>query len=353
MYLEEPWTVNAGPYHSHLRGSQQVNNMELYLERNKDVGFIVFKDYQCCREKSHPTSRYHLGREVDAPLMSMLKAEHIDIVSDDLRSTLANLSDVAFEGIPHPKFGRVEDVRGEDEGSEHAADDDSSVSDIGENPYVSYPYLWYYHRRHKISEAIDCLEDIDKEHLNVFCGYIQTRMSDEWAAVDKLISKGEISAEYIKYIYVSFPTKAHRSSFLLSQTPGEFVVWAREGSARTKLQAYLVKEWLSDRFDPTSEKISPTIMAECWSFDGKFQRSNYVLHIDDLPSSSHPFKICELKPYPLKFSDDNLCITENLRERGNMFWRCRSRNYVCFKSFVDDGIKTAVSSYLDIRKNGI
>lgn len=213
MYLEEPWTVHAGPYRSHLRGSQQVGNMELYLERNKDVGFIVFKDYKCCRDRPPPTSRYHLGREVDAPLTSMLKGEHIDIVSDDLRSTLANLSDVAFEGIPHPKFGRVEDDRGEDEGSEYVADDASSGYDIGENPDVSYPYLWYYHRRHKISEAIDRLQDIDKEHLNVFCGYIQNRMSDEWAAVDKLISKGEISAEYIKYVYVSFPTTTHRSSF--------------------------------------------------------------------------------------------------------------------------------------------
>lgn len=115
----------------------------------------------------------------------------------------------------------------------------------------------------------------------------------------------------------------------------------------------MVKEWLSDWFTPASQKLTPSIMAESWSFDGKFQRNPTILHIDDLPSSSHAFKICELQPYPLKFSDDNLSITENLRERGKMFWRCRSRNYVCFKSFVDDGIKTAVSSHLDIRKNGI
>lgn len=206
MYLEQPWTVQAGRHRAHLRGSQQVSNMELYLERNKDVGFIVFQDYVCCGEKPSPVNRNRFGREVDTRLMSMLVAEHIDIVSDDLRSTLADLSDVAFEGIPHPKFGRMEDEE-EDAGSEYVIDDDSSGYDIGESLDVSYPYLWFYHRRHKLSEVIDCLEDSDKEHVNVFCGYIQDRMADEWAAVDKLISKGEISAEYVRYIYVSLWTK--------------------------------------------------------------------------------------------------------------------------------------------------
>ena len=54
-----------------------------------------------------------------------------------------------------------------------------------------------------------------------------------------------------------------------------------------------------------------------------------------------------MNPHPMDFSDDNIAITESLRERGKMFWRCRGRNYVCYKSFVDDGIKTAVGSELD------
>lgn len=205
MYLEQPWTVHAGRHRAHLRGSQEVSNMELYLERNKDVGFIVFQDYVCCGEPN-TVNRNRLGRGVDTRLMSMMVAEHIDIVSDDLRSTLADLSDVAFEGVPHPKFGRTEDEE-EDAGSEYVIDDESSGYDIGESLDVSYPYLWFYHRRHKLSDVIDCLEDSDKGHVNVFCGYIQDRMADEWAAVDKLISKGEISAEYIRYIYVSLLTK--------------------------------------------------------------------------------------------------------------------------------------------------
>lgn len=75
--------------------------------------------------------------------------------------------------------------------------------------------------------------------------------------------------------------------------------------------------------------------------------------IRDLPSLSHAFKICDLSPHPKIFSHEDVSITNSLRERGKMFWRCRGRNYVCYKSFVDDGIKTAVSSHLCILKDSI
>lgn len=93
-------------------------------------------------------------------------------------------------------------------------------------------------------------------------------------------------------------------------------------------------------------------MAASWSFDGKFQRNEAPLTIRDLPSLSHAFKISDLNPRPKAFLEDDLGTTQNLRERGNMFWRCRRRNYVCYKSFVDDGIKTAVSSHLEIVNGG-
>lgn len=204
MYLEQPWTVNAGRGRSHLRGGQQVANMGLYLERNKDVCFLVLREYQCCGEKSNPTHRHRHGKETEIGPASLLVSERIDIVSDDLNYRLARLSDVALQGIPHPAFSRDEDDEDEIvDGGDYESIDYGSK----DNSDVHYPYLWFYHRRPKISEAIDRLEEIDQEHLNVFCGYIRNRMSDEWAAVDNLISKGEITAEHTRYIYVSLLTR--------------------------------------------------------------------------------------------------------------------------------------------------
>lgn len=198
MYLEEPWTVHVGPYRSHLRGGQQVGNMELYLERNKDVSFLVLRDYVCCAEKSHPSTRSRFGNDTD----SLLVGEQIEIVSEKLRSKLASLSNVVFQGIPHPKFGRVEDDE-DDMGDEYENESESSDNSDSTNSGIYYPYLWFYHRRRKIVEAIKHLEEIHQEHLKVFCEYIHNRMAGEWDDVDNLILNGEITAEYIKYIYVS------------------------------------------------------------------------------------------------------------------------------------------------------
>lgn len=224
MYMEEPRVIHAGSSRSHLSGSEPVSNMQLYLERNKDVSFLVHRYYTCCKDRYQPMNRFRLDREPDTRLASMLEREHIEIVSVDLESRLASLSDVVFQGIPHPKFQRAEII--EDEDDESDSDDyvnrrNNSRDDLG----VSYPYLWFYHRRLDISEAIDHLEleETDWENLNLFCGYIRTRMSDEWATVDKLISNGEITAKYIRYVYVSRLTKdfvqsltVHRSREKLS-----------------------------------------------------------------------------------------------------------------------------------------
>jgi len=208
MYLEQPWVVSSSLFRSHLRGSQQLSNTELYLERNKDVVFLVVREYQCCvQQPSQTMNRYHLGKEEETQPASMLRGEHIDIVSEDLRSRLASLSTAVLQGIPHPKFSNFDDDE-DDLASDHSDESNASYHNDRVDATVCYPYLWFYHRRFKISEAIDHLEDIDQESLSVFCGYIHDRMSDEWAAVDSLISKGEITAEYIKYIYVSLLTNS-------------------------------------------------------------------------------------------------------------------------------------------------
>lgn len=198
MYLEQPWTVHAGQGRFHLRGSEQVRSLELYLERNKDVTFLVIRDYVCCEEKSHLATRTRLEKEIDSQPVSMPVEEHIEIVSDDLQSRLARLSDVLHLNL-------VEDEQ--EMGSGYDEEDASSDYNRRDNPDACYPYLWFYHHRFTILEAIERLEEVDQEHLNLYFGYIENRMSDEWAAVNKLVSKGEITSEYLGYIYVSILTK--------------------------------------------------------------------------------------------------------------------------------------------------
>lgn len=42
-YLGRPWIEERGPSKAHLMASSPINNFELYLERNKEIIFIVYR----------------------------------------------------------------------------------------------------------------------------------------------------------------------------------------------------------------------------------------------------------------------------------------------------------------------
>lgn len=42
LYEDRPWVVESGPYLAHLRGSNAIRNLELYLKKNKDITLIVY-----------------------------------------------------------------------------------------------------------------------------------------------------------------------------------------------------------------------------------------------------------------------------------------------------------------------
>ena len=65
-----------------------------------------------------------------------------------------------------------------------------------------------------------------------------------------------------------------------------------------------------------------------------------MLPIHSLLSATGTFDIKELAVYPIKFADIEL--QKALRARGETFWKCRRRNYVCYNSTSDDGIQNGV-----------
>ncbi|KAK7728672.1 hypothetical protein SLS63_006533 [Diaporthe eres] len=145
-FLDQPWVVESGPFDTHLRGSQPINNFELYLERNKEIVFIVYKHYE----------------------------EEISLIAPELKEALVQIADVALEGIPHPDF---EDSR-----------------------KILYPYIWYFHRRADIRQEIDELPPATRLYVDCFRDYIESRMEEEWQNVKMLMREGKISAQYMEYL---------------------------------------------------------------------------------------------------------------------------------------------------------
>lgn len=181
-YLEPPWVVETGPYNAHLRGSQSINNFELYLERNKEVSFIVYKEYECCNGASgaYRQGKYQKDFEVDAT--AFLRGERIALIAPELKTALSEVASHSLEGMPHPVFVSTDD---EDEDE------------------ILYPYIWYFHRRNEIHRAIDELPSPSCRYADCFRGYIQDRMTEEWETVLGLLGENRITAEYIDYLFVS------------------------------------------------------------------------------------------------------------------------------------------------------
>lgn len=185
LYLDTPWPVDSGPYHSHLRGSRAITNLELYLERNQNVSFLVYREYSCCYQtikwQENSDSQQHDAEE----LSEFFHREYIDPISEDLREALTELSDLALYDIPHPRFDGKKLGR------------------------VSHPYLWWFHRRKEIEEAkTEMVADLQK-HIDVFQAYLEDRLQTQWNTVDDLLSRGKITVELLRYLFASTQDMAH------------------------------------------------------------------------------------------------------------------------------------------------
>jgi hypothetical protein len=179
VYLDEPWVVEAGPNNAHLRGSQDVSNLELHLERNKEVVFIVYKNYRCCGEQSGGPFENPHESDVKIEANSLLNAEYIWIISPELKSALEEFAEIALAGFPHPNFGEDEAMR--------------------------YPYIWWFHRRAQIDETFEEYHlSAWSQMVDVIRKYVLERMAEEWKTVDELLARNAISLQYMNYLFVSY-----------------------------------------------------------------------------------------------------------------------------------------------------
>ncbi|KAI0506425.1 ATPase [Xylaria bambusicola] len=282
LYLDVPWVVNSGPYQAHLRGSNKIYNFELHLERNKEIAFLVVREFECCGQRSHPG--------VDLQAKDFLVKEYVSSISTEFRQALVELCNLALQGIAHPNF------------------------EDGEVNQIYYPYLWWFHGRLDIEEARVQISPKSLVYLGIFQNYLDTCLGDEWKTVDVLLSTGYITAEYVRYLFV----------------PQDICILNSHGKAAVALEAFTATDWL----DQPRGSISGTK----WDFDGNFERKNKHFFLGQLPSLTTKFPIRNLSVYPARFADKD--SIDGIRRRGKMFWKCRRRNYVCYK---DTELKSAPS----------
>ncbi|CAH0032599.1 unnamed protein product [Clonostachys rhizophaga] len=296
----------------HLLGRVAITNLELHLERNKDIAFIVYKDFECCGDPV-PKMKQHDKNNEDFDVYSpLLKDESIAFVSDAMIDALSMLANRAWSDSQHPQFMTPAHKK-KNQKADEVSDNDPDK--------ITYPYLWWFHSRQNIKEA---MEHIDREYipyLSAFKDYVETRMSGEWNLVDKLMSRDKITAKYLRYLY----------------PPCEMIVSNPDLKPQLKLQGFEVSDTTR-----TKGSAQTKIKVWSWTFDGKFQRALTDLPVFALPSETDAFDIKSLEFYPKRFARPEVLAT--LRARGKFFWKCRYRNYVSSKMNRESEVHSSAES---------
>ncbi|CVK94514.1 related to TOB3 (member of AAA-ATPase family) [Fusarium mangiferae] len=303
LYLDEPWLVENGPFRAHLRCSRLVDNLELYLERNKDIVCIAYRDYECCG-KPPPVP--------DPGQFELLVRENVDIVSDELRAAWNHLVVAVNEDVGSPTNISRGTFDSEDEN--------------GRAQETQHPYLWWFQHRNRIERVKSYLSHESKNQVEAFQHYLKLYLGDEWAKVDSLIREGKITAKYLSYLFA----------------PGQIIISKLKGLSVAQWQAYTATSWLAIFGSPTTKgDFQALIKVSYWDFDGNFQRFKSTLNISGLPSLTEEFPINAMMVFPMKYVDDG--TVRNLRRRGKMFWKCRFRKYVCVRGTPEDHLYGANS----------
>ncbi|KIL93768.1 hypothetical protein FAVG1_02329 [Fusarium avenaceum] len=308
LYLDQPWVVETGPQNAHLRGSQPILNFELFLERNKEVVAIIYKNYRCCEYllAYQKKARHEGDGQIEAS--SLLTSEEIAIISEDLKSAMVEFSDSVLRGFPHPEFE-------EDEG-------------------MKYPYIWWFHRRKEINGALERYKSSDWfPMVNLVREYILERMTEEWETVDNLLGRKKISLQYMGYLFLIFAR----------QVPQQIAISTNQGRAISKLEGVVTDDWLNQRQSIDNPAI---VDVTFWTFDGMFHKNSKEFAITDLSrdvkSETEEFDITDLPLYPIEYASSE--VVEALRQRGRMFWKCRFRNYVSLAGEMSEDTQDSIGS---------
>ncbi|KAK1977836.1 ATPase [Colletotrichum cereale] len=318
LYASKPAVVTGNPgtsLNDHLKGNEVISNLELHLERHKDISFVVRRKLNCCGPRSQRktlTSRHKApSSPTGSDLSTFFQEEVIHIISEALLESLQYISQDALDDMEHPKFKRYLEE----------SDDESVEVDI------VHPYLWWFHRRQEIEDASSRLGVRLKTAFNPLQEYICCRMGSEWSAVDSYRGSGNIIAEYIHYLFV----------------PNSILISKDEGVLPHQLRGVFSTSWLRVE-QPSSNMYHASIDARSWKFHGRFSQHSQEQVIDDLPEASDDgsFGINQLVLYPMDFATEE--TVSILQKRGEMFWKCRRQHYVSSTLVLNDGIQPSFDS---------
>lgn len=320
-FTDPPEVIHSSMGSPHLRCNDRLTNFELYLALNKDISFVVFRNFKRRVERQSSNARYGKPEPFSETILP---------VSEDLK-------DVFEEMLSGREFSSM--YRGYQSSRE-----------------VTTPYLFVYHNRSKMTDMRHGLSSVAQRQLDLFMGYVQETCGEEYAAADTLLNNGRIRPEYIQYLF----------------KPNEVLV----SNNNNEYTGYIAVDW------PLQDEgylgfSSWTVSGQTWDFDGSFCRRWGTLEFqtpepqnaikkrryqrwtpNDDPivqsfdqeatedsssaqsNSDKEYAITDLAVFPIKYASNEL--VQMLRRRGEIFWKLRTHRYVSYHATEEENFQTMV-----------
>ena len=352
-FFDHPEWVKGQGTARRIRSNLPLENFDLYLEKNKDVAFIVYRNFDTDSTGIVVKPGTDDGKSETATRLPQYASETIRPVNEDLIEAIKSL------------------LRSRQEYSE-------TLREFSVSYELAAPYLCIYHSRKSLEGFQNILPLPAKAQLSLLLKYVTEEYADEYAAADSLLAQGKISPRLVRYLFKP-------GDLLVSRVDGQYMGYVssswpmiNESLKASRMQANSSNNGISLSLYGSQEADSIMaadkmtihvckVKAWRWAFDGNFQRiqDDLELKIPALEDGENATEvkskttvgtqgkgqkprpgernISDLNVFPMQFASSEL--VEKCRRRGKTFWKCRTRSYVSYQDSGIESIQNLVSTF--------
>ena len=354
-FFDHPKWVKGQGTSSRLQCNLPLNNFDLYLEKNKDVAFIVYRNFDIDSVGIVAQPGTEDVRSAGAAHVPQYSSETIRPVHEDLIETIKTL------------LGSRQEYA-------------ETLHEFSTSYELAAPYLFIYHSRKSSEEFQNSLPLPAKAQLSLLLQFVTEEYADEYAAADSVLSQGKISPKLIPYFFKP-------GDLLVSRIGDQYMGYVATSWPKIDSKKKVSRMQATTSSNGTGLSLYGSRDAEVrmatdkvtihlcnlgawhWAFDGRFQRRHERLVLE-LPaiednksaidlngksisskqskedrSGSTEKKISDLNVFPMQFASAE--IVDKCRRRGKTFWKCRTRHYVSYQDNEMESIQNLVSAFVN------
>ncbi|KAG4255664.1 ATPase [Fusarium proliferatum] len=295
VYSDEPFLSNNDDVRvgCHLKGINQVSDLDRYMERNIGMSFVVIHEYFCCNVMRIRNPHNQLVQESKTII---IKSQELCTVLGQLQAIVPNGDKLFPSFIPGKEYYRLQ----------HAI---------------------YWHQADLSRLLAEIQAEDSRSHFMCFFNYLEQHQLREFQELDSLLAKPMVARKLLPYLFVpgnvyilTHPQgKEHYRGVRLLSWPSLKTSWGDQATLNERRQ--------DDNIITTYIDLE----LEAWDFDGNFKKTGFQKRTTIQWEGDITKFLYDLDIYPYTLADTS--SQRMLMNRGNMFWRCRFRNFISYSGW--------------------